>query len=305
MPEIHLQFKEIPALDERSRSTLLADAANSLDSLMNTQGAETESARSEAAGHLRALMRDEVKFAARPSVDPVGAAQAAGEAKQPVAIAVADYEKNYRFYLIKFPFDLRPAGPWSFNELKVEVEFASGQQEHRPKVHAIFPDSKMQDKLSATGSLQVSLEPSLEFQAKTGALQLQAGSAAVSGGASLGTAIKGGASLGIGPFGVNWKKALVKTSQTGLEWAWWEIGGAELNKGDDPNLMVILQVPRESTSVTATGRLVATRYYNLISRAFRNITNLAQVYREFLQAGVPCDTGPVQWDLTEDVHRDH
>jgi hypothetical protein len=303
MPEIHIQFESIAALGGKARSDLLAEAADSLDSLMHAQGGETETGGSEAAKHLRAMMQDEARFAERPNVYEVTAEEVVKAAKQLVPIAAAKYEQNFRFYLMRFPFDLRPSGPWSFNELKVEVQFGSGPQEHRPKVHAIFPNSKMQEKLSATGTLQVSLEPTLEFQAKTGGLKLEAGQAAISGGASINTGIRGGASLGVGPVGVNWKKAIVKTSQTGLEWVWWEIGGAELNEGDDPQLMVILQVPRDSSSVTATGRLVTTRYYNLISRAFKNLTNLSRIYREFIEAGIPCDSGPTKWDLTEEMRR--
>lgn len=73
------------------------------------------------------MMRDEARFAERPDVDAVAAARVAEAAKQPVPIETAEYERNYRFYLIKFPFDLRPSGPWSFNELKVNREDESNR----------------------------------------------------------------------------------------------------------------------------------------------------------------------------------
>lgn len=167
MPETHIQFEDIGALLRgKTRSDLLGEAAMSLDSLMHTPGGGLEAAGNEAAEHLRAMVQDEARFADRPTVHRVADTEVVNAVKEPVSIASAKSERNFDFYLLGFPFDLRPSGPWSFNELKVEVAFFTGPQEYRPKVHAIFPNLKMQEKLPATGLSQVSLEPSVDFEVK-------------------------------------------------------------------------------------------------------------------------------------------
>jgi hypothetical protein len=110
--------------------------------------------------------------------------------------------------------------------------------------------------------------------------------------AAVAAEVKGEAAFGIGPIKMRWSRAIVTTSSTGLEWVWWQIAGAELHQEQAPKLMVILQVPFGAGAISASGEMTVRRYYNLFSRAITNLARLPQVYREFIEAGVPLTQEP-------------
>ena len=107
------------------------------------------------------------------------------------------------------------------------------------------------------------------------------------------------------PIEFNWKRSLVTTSSTGLEWAWWDVAGAEIARGDDLHLMAIVEVPKQLARVVVAGRITASRHYDLIRRLFRQLNNLTKPYREFVEAGLPCSSERVEFDLSEDMTRAH
>jgi hypothetical protein len=298
-----LQFYDPLTAAGVPRSELLLAAAEVADNLRNFAGAGGSSIPDEGATALRELARDEIVFSAQPEIYPIDVEEALKSVKMPLSVSAADYGARFKYFLVKFPFDVQPAGPWNFNQLKVRIEFRAGEQERRPKVQALFPEARFQDILKTDASLEIGLSPTLEFGVKTGALSFEAAPVSASGDASVTAHAKGHGAFALGPFTLNWKKALVKTCHPGLEWVWWEVGGADLRRGDSPPFMVVLQIPEAATHVSAVGQLQASRYYNLIRNAFTNITNWPQVYREFVEAGAPYSPAPMTWDLSEDIVR--
>ena len=296
-----LEFFDAEVASGAHRSKLLLAAAEAADSLGNFQGLGGIRTADDGATALRALAGDEIVFSSQPEVYPITVEEAIKSAKLPASVAAADFGARHKYFLVRFPFDVQPAGPWNFNELKVRIEFTSSGVERHPKVQGLFPDARFQDLLKADASLEIGLTPSAEFAVNTGALKLEAAPLSASAQAGIDAKVKASAGVIVGPFRLDWKRALVKTSQPGLEWVWWHIGGADLRRGDSPPFMVILQVPDEATSITARGQVQATRYYNLIRNAFHNITNWPKVYREFVEAGAPYVAGPLTWNLSKDV----
>jgi len=296
-----LEFFDADAASGARRSQLLFAAADTAESLGNFQGPGGTRAADDGAIALRALAQDEIVFSSQPEVYPIAVEEAIKSAKLPASVKTGDFGAGHKYFLVRFPFDVQPAGPWNFNELKVRIEFKSIGVERRPKVQGLFPDTRFQDLLKADASLEIGLTPSAEFAVNTGALKFAAAPLSASAQAGVDGKLKATAGVAVGPFHLDWKRALVKTSQPGLEWVWWQIGGADLRRGDSPPFMVILQVPDAATNITAVGRVQATRYYNLIKNAFHNITNWPKVYREFVEAGAPYAAGPLTWNFSKDV----
>jgi hypothetical protein len=295
-----------PALDDfaastrKSRNELLEEAAAACDALANTMGGGSEPAPPEEASvRLREFRQDEARFSDRPEVYALSETEAFAHVKLPVTIRATAYSSHNDYYLVGFPFDLQPAGPYKFNELKVEVKFLAEHKDRSPKVQAMFPAGKLQEMLKADLNLEVSVKPDVGFEVKTGEVDLSASAAGgpgVKASAGVAGGLKGEGSLGVGPMKFRWNSALVTTSQPGLEWVWWQIGGTELRSEESPRLMVILQVPHDAGAISAFGEMKVSRYYNLFSRAIRNLAQLPKIYREFIEAGVPLDPVLVTWE---------
>ncbi|HEY7390999.1 MAG TPA: hypothetical protein VH640_20950 [Bryobacteraceae bacterium] len=283
----------------KSRDDLLAEAAAACDNLANRMGAGGgQAAPDEASIRLREFRQDEARFSERPEVYALSGTEAFAQAKLPMPIQESAYSSRNDYYLVGFPFDLQPAGPYKFNELKVRVDFTAEHENRSPKVQGMFPAGKLQEMLKADLNLEVSIKPDVGFEVKTGQVELSTGAAGgpgVKGSAEVGGAAKGEAAFGVGPMRFRWNSALVTTSQPGLEWVWWQIGGTELHSEQSPRLMVILQVPHDAGAISASGQMEVRRNYRLFSRAVRNLTQLPQIYREFIEAGVPLRRGPVSW----------
>jgi hypothetical protein len=291
-----------PVID---RNQLLANAADQLNALRGVMGSADVRGAAPAdtpeACTIRAMAKDEGRFADKPQVFPV-TNEAYLAARLSVPVATGQMMNQYRFYLLRFSFDLRPAAGWAFNKLAVQVEFDADETGDRPKVYALFPDMKFKPILGAEAKVNAGLGADMQFEAGLKPVELSAGPAGVKTGGEAHAKAGVDATLVVGPFSLDWKKALIKTSQTGLEWAWWELDGAEFNRGDDPGLMVVVQVPRTAKRVGLRGQFRASRLFQLFDFGLRNaILNLDEAMSRFFKGGAPYDYGPVDWDLTADM----
>src|SRR5262249_1192439 len=132
------------------------------------------------AGQVLRLFREDAVFADRPEVYPISGVQALNVSKFPVPVEEADFTKGYKYYLIRFPYDLHPSGPYGFNRLQVRVDFYTVEGGRRTKVQARFPGSEHKDILRASAELEVKVEPNLDFAVETGKLNMQLGPTAAS-----------------------------------------------------------------------------------------------------------------------------
>jgi hypothetical protein len=281
------------------REALLENAAAQLDALRHHQGANGDEQKETPEGALiRTLAQDEGRFADRPQVIPI-TDKTYLTAKLPVPVAIEKLLQNYRFFLLQFSFDLKPAPGWAFNSLNVQVEFCSDQQTVRPKVYALFPTKKFSQILQLGGKVHAGIGASIDFEAGLEKQELSGALGNVAAGGSVHNSEEVDLNLLAGPFTYDLRKMLITSSQTGLEWAWWQMDGSQFSQGDDPGLMLIAQVPCDAKSVVLRGQFVAKRKFALLDFGLRKaIMNIDETFRRFLKGGAPYNHGPVDWDLT-------
>ena len=296
MGSIELDFDDVAALD---RKAVLIDAARRVDALHGHMAPGEVAPETQDGKILRTLAEDEGRFAKSPVVRKITDQEYLGRGL-PVPVDVAALFGKYRHYLLEIPFELDPAAGWAFNKLEVRIDFNPDDKTPReqPKVYQIFPDPKFQSLFEANANLEVGVKANGEFDAKTGSVAVQAGQASFKMGADLGAEAGAKAGLVLGPFRYSVKKALINHRGTGKEWARWEISGTQLNKGDDPRLMVIVQVPKDLEAVKVRGQLLASRYFSLGNYSLvEAVKNLPDTLQRFFEGGTPYHRAN-DWDVT-------
>ena len=282
-----LQF--LPA---RDRNALIEKAADELEHSPSPGIGGGEQKETAEGKLIRALAQDEGRFADRPQVIPI-TDQAYLTAKLPVPVAIEKLLQQYRFYLLQFSFDLKPAPGWSFNSLTVQVEFNPDHQSERPKIYALFPNKKFSQILQLGGKVQAGIGASIDFEAGLAPQQVSGSF----GGLELGGGLHNAEGLEFnclaGPFNIDLKKMLIKTSQAGLEWARWQLDGSQFDQGDNPGLMLVAQVPSDAKSVILRGQFVAKRKFELLDYGVRKaILNIDETFQRLLKGGAPTITDP-------------
>jgi hypothetical protein len=306
MSNPEFDFSELAGIN---RQELLLEAAQSLDALRGPMAGESTLSQTPEGNLVRELAEDKAEFASEPVIYRITDKDFL-TGKLPVPIHIKELSRNFDFYFLAFPFDLRPGTGtgWGFNQLVVQIEFnpEDAVAKGRPKVYQIFPSTKYQKFFEADANLEVSLDPNLEFSAKTGSIDLQAGSVALKGGAGLGAKLAGSAGFVIGPLSYSVKRATIKSTQIGLEKVRWEIGGTKLGHGDDPQLWVIAQVPKKTKRMKIRGELVVSRYFNLANyNLIEAVKNLKKTARRFIEGGAPLILKPpADWDMTKALRLD-
>ena len=297
MSEAEIEFSGLAAHQE-ARAGLLTAAAGAADALENFQGG-TEENESGDGKLLRQFSQDVARFST-PIVDAVTLEAALASHLLPIPVDIAALAAKSRFYLIRFPFELKPQGPWSFNELTVASNSRPFPAKQSPaSIH--FSERQVQADLGRQCVIVGRSRSQLGIFRRDWPA---CGGSCRRFGQSIGSVeghAKAFAGLSVGPLGVIWKKALIKTSSTGLEWVWWELGGTTLKEDSDPGLMAVVRVPREVRTVSAFGKMKVRRYYPLFKQALKNLARLPAIHREFIEAGVPFEPLPVTWNLTKEM----
>jgi hypothetical protein len=298
---IDADFADIAALD---RKALLVDAAQRLDALRGHLGGRSEITETPEGKLVRTLAEDEGRFAKSLALREI-ADKAFLTRNLPVPVSLTELFRRYRYYFLEFPFELDPAAGWGFNKLEVRIDLNPNDPPSGdlPRVFQIFPDPKFQTLFEANANLEVGVNAHGEFSAKPGGVDVQVGQAAFKVGADLGAEVGGKAGFVIGPFSYSIKRAVISHRGTGKEWARWEISGTQLNRGDDPRLMVIVQVPKQIRQLKIRGQLIATRYFSLANYSFiEAIKQLPNTLRRFIEGGTPYyHRPPDDWDVTEQM----
>jgi hypothetical protein len=300
MDNAGFDFADVAGLN---RKELLMDAAQRLDALRGHYGGKREISETPEGKLVRTLAEDEGRFAKSPVVRKITDKEYLGR-NLTVPVSVTELFRKYRHYVLEFPFELDPAAGWAFNKLEVRIDFNPDDAtpvEH-PKVFQIFPDPKFQTLFEANANLEVGVNANAEFSATPGHVDVQAGQAAFKVEAGIGAEAGGKTGFVIGPFSYSIKRALINHRGTGKEWARWEISGTKLNRGDDPRLMVIVQVPKQTGQVKVRGQLLATRYISLANYTLiEAIKNLPNTLRGFFEGGTPYYYRPDDWNMTEEM----
>lgn len=284
------------------RKLMLNEAAQQLVALEGHMGkkarASVDRSTARAAAQIRSLAADGCRFADKPTVIPIDDPEFL-KGKVPGSLSVAPLLQQYRFYLLKFSFDLRPAAGWSFRKLEIQVEFDRIQNSDRPKVFALFPDAKFKKLFEAEAQIEAGLSGDLQFKAELAPIALDAEVVSASTGGAAAAKAKTTVGFVAGPFRSDWKKMLIKTSQPGLEWAWWELAKSEFENGTDPGLMLVAQVPRQSNQVSLSGQLRASRDFKILDYGlWKALGEINETVRRWMHGGAPVDSTQT-WDLTD------
>jgi hypothetical protein len=281
------------------RAALLQESAREIDKLAGHLGPGGVAGPSEAGAATREFVNDEALLPAYPDVYRITDRDFLARGK-PEPVDLQQLSERFDFYWVRFPVGLKPQRHWGFNMIEVRVEFNPDDPPHlRPKAWSIAPRKDFQELMKAHTSLTLSLDEKLEFKADAGdALQGAAGDASGSLKAGVGAVVNAGAGAVFGPFEYRIKRARIDHSATGMEWVFWRIDGAEFFEDDTPELVVIVQVPKETRKVTVRAALQASRYFKTGSAPWQEVVRRipATLFGWFDQ-GMPLrDEKP--WDLT-------
>jgi hypothetical protein len=97
-----------------------------------------------------------------------------------------------------------------------------------------------------------------------------------------------GTQVAFGPIDFRAVAARVDHTAPGLEKVFWRLDGSEFFQENQPELIVVLQVPHEVTSATVRGVLQAYRRFNLFPAPLQAaIRQLPEALRVFFQQGAP------------------
>ena len=102
-----------------------------------------------------------------------------------------------------------------------------------------------------------------------------------------------------GPFVYRITKAKIQHNGTGLDWVFWRLDGAEFFQENRPDLVVIVQVPRETQDFKVHAAMQAYRYFNTLGAEWREaILGLPSRLLSFFENGAPVRDAK-QYDLTQ------
>lgn len=287
-------------MDGMDRDTLLNDAAERLDALAGYLGdIEEDSTPSPERKAVEELMGDVVRFAGFPVVYKI-TDQDFLTRHLSIPVRFRDLTRTYNFYSVYFPIALFPRHNGSFNRLEMSVKFNPDEtvQHTRPKAYQILPAKKFLTQLELRGHIEVGMDGNFEFSAQGAIDQVNLG--VVGGQASAGIDAKLAAGTGavIGPFVYRIKRAKIDHTAIGLEEVFWRLDGAEFFQEDDPPLIVIMQVPKETQAVNITAQLQVYRYFHFLGAELQEmIRELPRAIRDFFTGGMPIRRD-ASWDIT-------
>jgi hypothetical protein len=279
------------------RDSIIREAATLIDAGLGHLGPTGRLAESDEGRLTRALAADEARLPAYPDVFRITDEDFLAQHK-PQPVAIRELADKFSFYWVRFPIGLRPQIDWAFNMIEMDVEFGIGQPASlRPKAYRILPDKRFQDLLKANMTLELKLNEDLQFETYTGKVSASAGPATATGSAGVGGGVNAGAGAVFGPFQYSVKKAKIDHSAPGLEKVFWRLDGAEFFQEDVPELITILQMPKELAECEIHAKLQAYRYFNFGAAPWqRAIAQIPAMLRRFFEVGMPL-RDEKRWDI--------
>ena len=278
-----------------NRSALLLEAAERLDRLAGHLG-ETDAEPDPYGQLLRDLAADTAEFAAYPDLRPLPAVSPSQATASSFML-----QDRFSFWWLRVPLLLFPRRNWAFNRLEVRVEFSPQEQraDLRPKVFDILPNRRFDTVMRAGAHVLLSVGADGHFSVETPEITASLPPAGlVSAGAGAQAQASVGAQAGFGPVQFRAVAARVDHSAEGLDKVFWRLDGAEFFQENQPELVVVLQVPHGVDTATVVGVLQAYRRFNLFPAGLQAaIRQLPEAFRVFFAQGAPLDARTI-YDLT-------
>jgi hypothetical protein len=280
-----------------ARASIMLDAARRVDALAGHlgDGEVTDPAADQFGDLLRGLAEDSVEFGAYPDVLPVPILDLPNADRTSAAWQAA-LGDGFTFWWVRLPILLFPRKGWGFTRLEMRVEFNPDEPEprHRPKAFDILPNRRFDTLVAAGVELNVGVGADGHFSVRTGEVPLPGGAAGASATAGVGAAVR----LDVVPIRFRMAKARVNHTAEGLEKVFWRLDGAEFFAENPPQLIVILQVPREAQSVQLRAVMRAYRRFRFFPAGLQAmIQQLPAALRKFFTQGAPVGAA-VNYDLT-------
>jgi hypothetical protein len=264
---------------------MLLDAAERIERLAGHLG-EGDVPQEPYSGLLRELSSDTAEFAAHPDVRPLPAVSPSVE-----AVTAFKLENRFSFWWLRIPLVLFPRRNWAFTRLEVRIEFSPDEPrpELRPKAFDILPNRRFDAVLKAGAHAQLSVGADGHFAVRTpDVLVPVGGGAGLAAGAGAQAQASVGTQVAFGPIDFRAVAARVDHTAPGLEKVFWRLDGSEFFQENQPELIVVLQVPHDVTSATVRGVLQAYRRFNLFPAPLQAaIRQLPEALRVFFQQGAP------------------
>ena len=273
------------------RSSVLLDAARLVDEGAGHLGQNDETDAQARGNELRALLGDKAEWGAQLEAHEITDADFLAR-QLAIPVLFKSLAKDFRFVWVRLPAYLVTKVNWGFSKLIVHIEFNPelGLAGGRPRAYQILPDRKFQTLLQAQDHLDIEVGIDSNFKLnQRAALPTEA----LGGQATASIGVEGVASGGfgavVGPFSYRIVRAKIEHTDTGLENVQWKFMGQEFFQETLPTMVVIVQIPRQTSHLNITAKLAAYRYFNVGSAGlFQFLTQLpSAVYNFLVKDGAP------------------
>lgn len=287
MPKEPLDFSyDISRMD---RAALLEEAAHYVDALRSPMGPGAVAPETPEGALLRDLVEDKATLPGKLTSVYRLTEKYYTDRNKPVPLRFRELAKSYKFFEVGFPVGLQPRHNWGFDRLDCKVVFSPEDL----SAWQILPDKKFQEMAKVGMHLEIELDENFELAAKAGG---NVGVAAAQAEAKAGGSA--GASIAAGPFNYRFTKARIDHSGTGLEWVFWRLDGKEFFQETRPDLVVIVQVPKDATEFKVTAAIQAYRFFNFATADLQDaLKRLGGALATFFKAGAPLPDSK-SYDLT-------
>jgi len=286
------------------RAAFLLDAARRVDALAGHLGT-SGGADDEFGDLLRTLTEDSVEFGSFPDVLPVPILDLPNADRTSAAWQAA-LEEGFTFWWIRLPVLLFPRRGWGFTRLEMRVDFNADEPDprRRPRAFDILPNRRFDTVFQAGGEIHVGLGADAHFAVKVPTIPLDVvgALAGVPLPASVGASAKADAgasvNLGLTPMRLRITAARVNHTAEGLEKVFWRLDGAQFFAEDPPQLVIILQVPRDTQTLQMRAVMRAYRRFSFFPAGLQAmIRELPSAVRAFFTQGAPVGDART-YDLT-------
>jgi hypothetical protein len=282
------------------RRALLAEAASELDALKATLGTPgTAIPETEVGALVRSIIDDRAEFGEAPTVYKI-TDQDFIKSRSGLPFNYKQLMEKHNFYWVRIPVYLESRRNWAFYRLEVSLQFSSSNTDPltQPIVYDIFPATRFAPLFEAGASFKIGLGENLSLSAGIEPIATIPG--AVPG--SIGGKVKFEedihAGLTVGPLYHRVRKVLIYHTPTSTSKVFWRIEDIDFFENDDPRLIVIVKIPRETREARITARMQAARKFSFASAGLREaIQYLPAAIQVFFRGGAPIDA-QAGWDIS-------
>lgn len=204
-----------------------------------------------------------------------------------IAVGAQDWLKTHRYWLIQVPVTLMPAAGWAFSRLECWVGFSGGGN---AKIHDLYPDEVWAQLMAVQTGFRLGLDESLSFKA-----QLPE-PAATPPGPTLPADLQGKIAinadgllrLDLGPFDYSAERPEIMARGREGSDAFWRLDGKQHVHTSEPQLAVVLRVPKGTGPVDAEGRVIAYHRFDLLGADLADWGgDMREKLRSFFSQGIP------------------